>query len=182
MHPLKKNKLRRQQRHKENDRVSVTDVSDFSASLKKELGEEAKVSVIYTNPYRAQPKEPFSILFHSPCLDLLLKKMIGLNEVVLLLYLVKTIDADNLVLSLTKAKIAKDLGLSRSVISRAWKKLVDVKVILEDEGDHVYINPHLITRSGLAKMRESSTYQLARSEMQKYSVENPFKPALPEGF
>lgn len=181
--PFNRKKLRSVRKLAEKKNKGVTDVGQFSNDLKQKLGDDAKISVIYANQYRAKPKEPFALLFYETCLSLLLKKVIGLNEVVLLLYLVKTVDDDNLVLSLTKAKIAKDLGVDRSTVSRAWRKLSDEKIILESEDDHVYINPHLINRSGLAKMRESATYSLASAARGQYLSTNPQKEfGLPEGF
>lgn len=164
-------------------RKAITSIGPFADHLKKELGDEAKVSVIYSSPYRAKPNEPFALFFYETCFNLLLKKVIGMNEMILMLYLLKSVTGDNLVLSLSKAKIAKDLGFSRSKVSRSWKRLAGEKIILVNENDHVFINPHLISRSALAKMRETQTYRLAADERYKFQSANPSKEfGLPVGF
>lgn len=118
-----------------------------------------KVNVYYPDPNKAFPREPFALFFFQTCLRLLVEKKIGINEMTLLLYLVNKLDGENMLVMFSRTRVAADLNVSRSVISRAWKKLMDMNILFIVDG-HLYVNPHLITRSGLAKIKNSDVYQL----------------------
>lgn len=132
-------------------------------SLKNELSklddDKTVVNVYYPNPERAFPKEPFALFFFQTCLRLLMEKKIGINEMTLLLYLVNGLNGENMLVMFSKTRIAADLNVSRSVVSRSWRKLMDMNILFICDG-HLHVNPHLITRSGLAKIRNSDAYLL----------------------
>lgn len=74
-------------------------------------------------------------------LEKLGKNMSG-AEYTIMIRLCKLMQHGNLIASVSQSALAEELGMSKSNVSKCWKKLID-KNILAQEGKHTMINANL---------------------------------------
>ncbi|WP_170981946.1 MarR family transcriptional regulator, partial [Escherichia coli] len=59
----------------------------------------------------------------------------------IIIYLFSIIDYGNILVNFSQSRVAKDLGLQKSNVSRAFKELFEKKILIRNtEDDHVYLN------------------------------------------
>lgn len=137
-----------------------TDLKSIKKTVTQHLSKNPNNQVtVFCAPPRAKPEHPFAIFFYETCMKMLMNGSLGITELKVLFAMTGLLDTDNLVLSLSKTQIAERIGLSRSVVSRAWARLLENRILLDDKGT-VYVNPHFMTRGRLALLKKSRAYAL----------------------
>jgi hypothetical protein len=137
-----------------------TDLKNIKKTVAQHLSKNPNNQVtVFCAPPRAKPEHPFAIFFYETCLNLLMSGSLGIAELKVLFAILGLLDTENLVLRLSKTQIAEKIGLSRSVVSRAWSRLIENRILLDDKGT-IYVNPHFMTRGRLALLKKSRAYAL----------------------
>ena len=166
---LKKSSLRRNHPRtvgKTYERTTVRGVAQvIDNKIDRHPGHEVTV---VTAPPRLRPKNPFAILFFQTLSHYLLCDLIGLVEVKVLLLLLNAADSENIVLRLSQKDLALAIGVNQSTVSRAFARLLKTHFILANESGSYVINPQLITRSSLRKVKETTGYKLNAANVQKW--------------
>ncbi|BCA66010.1 hypothetical protein SHINM1_016120 [Fluviibacter phosphoraccumulans] len=93
---------------------------------------------------------------------------IGLVEVKVLLLLLNAADTENIVLKLSQKDLAMSIGVNQSTVSRAFARLLKTHFILTSQNGSYVINPQLITRSSLRKVKETAAYKLNATIQKSY--------------
>lgn len=87
----------------------------------------------------------YSIVFHDS-VKTLSKMNLKPNAYKIVIYLFGIIEMGNILVGFSQKKIATDLGLQPSNVSRAFKELFEKGVLIKDgEDGHIYLNSNLCT-------------------------------------
>lgn len=145
----------------EKEKWARTSLEEVPAEVDKLLiaNGDKQVSVIVREA-RIKPKNPFSIVFHESLSDLIHTGRLGLIEVRVLLSLLKFAAMGNFI-SINQSEIAKDLQVSRSTVSRAWRVLQKEQILLTNMQGSLLINPQIAARTSLKKLRDQKEYKLS---------------------
>ncbi|MCV5526340.1 MarR family transcriptional regulator, partial [Escherichia coli] len=85
-------------------------------------------------------KDDFSMIFKTN-IGTLARMKLTPTSFRIIIYLFSIIDYGNILVNFSQSKVAKDLGLQKSNVSRAFKELFEKKILIRNaEDDHVYLN------------------------------------------
>lgn len=89
------------------------------------------------------------------------------------MYLFGIIEMGNILVNFSQKKIADDLGLQPSNVSRAFKELFDKKVLIKDSEDgHVYLNSNLCTMGVPKNFDKKRMKSLQKSNIETKDFKN----------
>lgn len=120
-------------------------------------GGEANI-IALPGGFKQDVLNPFVIVFNRNMLQLLKDKelQLGINEMKVIFQLCEYAEFGNL-LNVSQKKLARDLSIDTSSVSRAMKKLTSKGILISDaeaEGEegNLYLNPQIITKGALHKI------------------------------
>lgn len=131
------------------------------------LSEEQSDISVNVNVKKNKPKVilgQFFIGFAENLLQLDLKP----TEFKVVIYILKMMDYGNLV-SLKQSTIAKDLGLDKSAVNRAWKVLITKKVLVDNNG-HIYFNSNFCAKGLSSSLDKERIENLKRSNVSDENI------------
>lgn len=169
---LNRSSLRRNQSRKETginfERTNVQAVGQI-VDYQIERHPTHEVTVL-TAPPRLRPKNPFAILFFQTLMHYLIKDEIGIIEVKILLILLSLADTENIVVKVSQIDLATQINVNQSTVSRSFNKLLKVNFLLKSVNGSYIINPQLMTRSSLRKVKQSSAYLMNKDIKKDISI------------
>lgn len=172
---LNRSSLRRNQSRKETginfERTNVQAVGRI-VDYQIERHPSHEVTVL-TAPPRLRPKNPFAILFFRTMTHYLITNQLGIVEIKVLLLLLNSTDSENIVLKLSQKDLADEIGVNQSTVSRAFAKLIKTNLILTNANGSFVINPQLITRSSLRKIKQTDGYERNAAIQKRLADSNP---------
>lgn len=114
----------------------------------------------------------YSIVFHDS-VKTLSKMNLKPNAYKIVMYLFGIIEMGNILVNFSQKKIADDLGLQPSNVSRAFKELFDKKVLIKDSEDgHVYLNSNLCTMGVPKNFDQKRMKSLQKSNIETEDFKN----------
>ena len=114
----------------------------------------------------------YSIVFHDS-VKTLSKMNLKPNAYKIVMYLFGIIEMGNILVNFSQKKIADDLGLQPSNVSRAFKELFDKKVLIKDSEDgHVYLNSNLCTMGVPKNFDKKRMKSLQKSNIETKDFKN----------
>jgi len=121
--------------HKEEDIIkNALDIDDMN-----------EVNINVTKKKKTGFLGTYSIVFHDS-VKTLSRMNLKPNSYKIVMYLFSIIEMGNILVNFSQKKIADDLGLQPSNVSRAFKELFEKSVLIKDgEDGHVYLNSNLCT-------------------------------------
>ncbi|EJF9176398.1 replication/maintenance protein RepL, partial [Salmonella enterica] len=109
----------------------------------------------------------YSIVFHDS-VKTLSKMNLKPNSYKIVMYLFSIIEMGNVLIGFSQKKIATDLGLQPSNVSRSFKELFEKGILIKDSKDgHIFLNSNLCTM-GIPKNFSKDKIE----KLQKSSLEN----------
>lgn len=92
-----------------------------------------------------------------------------------MLYLFSVIDYGNIIPDFSQSRIAKDLGLNKSNVSRAFKELFERKILIRDAIDNqVYLNSNLCVKGIPRRFNEDLMDKFRKSRLETEDFANSF--------
>ena len=114
----------------------------------------------------------YSIVFHDS-VKTLSKMNLKPNAYKIVMYLFGIIEMGNILVNFSQKKIADDLGLQPSNVSRAFKELFEKKVLIKDSEDgHVYLNSNLCTMGVPKNFDQKRMKSLQKSNIETEDFKN----------
>lgn len=114
----------------------------------------------------------YSIVFHDS-VKTLSKMNLKPNAYKIVMYLFGIIEMGNILVNFSQKKIADDLGLQPSNVSRAFKELFDKGVLIKDSEDgHVYLNSNLCTMGVPKNFDQKRMKSLQKSNIETEDFKN----------
>lgn len=107
----------------------------------------------------------YSIVFHDS-IKALSRMGLKPNAYKITLYLFSIISMGNIIINFSKKKIADDLGLQSSNVSRAFKELFEKKILIEDNNGHVFLNSNLATMGIPKNFNKETMEKLKKSQVE----------------
>lgn len=93
----------------------------------------------------------------------------------IVLYLFSVIDYGNIIPDFSQSRIAKDLGLNKSNVSRAFKELFERKILIRDAIDNqVYLNSNLCVKGIPRRFNEDLMDKFRKSRLETEDFANSF--------
>ena len=79
----------------------------------------------------------------------------------------------NIIINFSQKKIAQDLGLQPSNVSRAFKELFEKKILIKDEEEgHTYLNSNLATMGIPKNFNQKTMENLKKSQVETEDFKN----------
>ncbi|HIA8811387.1 Uncharacterised protein [Klebsiella pneumoniae] len=145
--------------------------ADFLKS-QAEVEDLSELNIHATAKKKTSFNGTYSIVFHDSIKAL---SQMGLkpNAYKITLYLFSIISMGNIIVNFSKKKIADDLGLQPSNVSRAWKELFEKKILIEDsETGHVFLNSNLATMGVPKNFNKETMEKLKKSQVETEDFKN----------
>ena len=130
------------------------------------MPEDLEEIKIKANSYKKTSfRDDFSMIFKG--------NMATLARIVL--YLFSVIDYGNIIPDFSQSRIAKDLGLNKSNVSRAFKELFERKILIRDAIDNqVYLNSNLCVKGIPRRFNEDLMDKFRKSRLETEDFANSF--------
>ena len=126
-------------------KVLIDDTEEAIIKNALDVDDMNEVNINVTRKKKTGFLGTYSIVFHDS-VKTLSKMNLKPNAYKIVMYLFGIIEMGNILVNFSQKKIADDLGLQPSNVSRAFKELFDKKVLIKDSEDgHVYLNSNLCT-------------------------------------
>jgi len=148
-----------------------SDQADFLKN-QAEVEDLSELNITATAKKKTAFNGSYSIVFHDSIKAL---SLMGLkpNAYKITLYLFSIISMGNVIVNFSKKKIAEDLGLQPSNVSRAWKELFEKKILIEDkENGHVFLNSNLATMGIPKNFNKQTMDKLKKSQVETEDFKN----------
>ena len=95
------------------------------------------------------------------------------NAYKIVIYLFSSITMGNIIINFSQKKIAQDLGLQPSNVSRAFKELFEKKILIKDEEEgHTYLNSNLATMGIPKNFNQKTMENLKKSQVETEDFKN----------
>lgn len=161
--------LAMQERHHKED-LEAREKTNQSAERLANAMEDAKAA-IFIGRRRIKPINQFVLLFYENLREIIEEFDLNTTNLRVLLVLIEKMEFGNLV-QLNQSALAKELGMQRQNLHRAFKKLKEVGLLLEVDSS-LYINPHVIAKGSLLdqKLDEEAEPSEVYSKITKQSKE-----------
>ena len=120
-------------------------ISSLLADVQQKIDESDGRINVYTSPSKMPIMNEFAILFCSAFLSTIDDYNLSRNEIRLTLKIIEMMRFGNLV-KLSWTDVGKSLEIKRNNMPRHVKALKDAKLLVEDEGGNIYLNPQIIAK------------------------------------
>ncbi len=129
--------------------------SAIAEALDVSLDDLEELRIKASNKRKTSFKDDFSMIFKTN-IGTLAKMKLTPTSFRIIIYLFSIIDYGNILVNFSQSRVAKDLGLQKSNVSRAFKELFEKKILIRNaEDDHVYLNSNLCVKGFLINLMRS---------------------------
>lgn len=126
-------------------RALLDDTEESKIMSALEVDDLNEVNINITKKKKTAFLGTYSLVFHDS-VKTLSKMNLKPNAYKIVIYLFGLIEMGNILVGFSQKKIATDLGLQPSNVSRAFKELFEKGVLIKDgEDGHIYLNSNLCT-------------------------------------
>lgn len=95
------------------------------------------------------------------------------NAYKIVVYMFSVLQMGNIIINFSQKKIAEDLGLKQSNVSRSFKELFAHKILIKDsENGHVYFNSNIATIGIPRNFNKQTMENLQRSQVETENFKN----------
>ncbi|KNC31019.1 hypothetical protein FF38_07703, partial [Lucilia cuprina] len=164
------NELRGLRSMKANAQIALEEQERLKAALGAEDMGDVQISAF--NKKKTSFNAPYSIVFHDS-IKTLSKMNLKPNAYKIVLYMFSILQMGNIIINFSQKKIAEDLGLQQSNVSRAFKELFEKKILIKDsENGHVYFNSNIATIGIPKNFNKQTMDNLQRSQVETEEFKN----------
>ncbi|AWL51409.1 helix-turn-helix domain-containing protein [Klebsiella pneumoniae] len=148
--------------------------SAIAEALDVSLDDLEELRIKASNKRKTSFKDDFSMIFKTN-IGTLAKMKLTPTSFWIIIYLFSIIDYGNILVNFSQSRVAKDLGLQKSNVSRAFKELFEKKILIRNaEDDHVYLNSNLCVKGIPHKFNEEQMGKFKRSKAETEDFDNSF--------
>ncbi|WP_174263308.1 helix-turn-helix domain-containing protein [Cronobacter sakazakii] len=148
--------------------------SAIAEALDVSLDDLEELRIKASNKRKTSFKDDFSMIFKTN-IGTLAKMKLTPTSFRIIIYLFSIIDYGNILVNFSQSRVAKDLGLQKSNVSRAFKELFEKKILIRNtEDDHVYLNSNLCVKGIPHKFNEEQMDKFKRSKAETEDFDNSF--------
>lgn len=153
-------------------KVLIDDTEEAIIKNALDVDDMNEVNINVTRKKKTGFLGTYSIVFHDS-VKTLSKMNLKPNAYKIVMYLFGIIEMGNILVNFSQKKIADDLGLQPSNVSRAFKELFDKKVLIKDSEDgHVYLNSNLCTMGVPKNFDQKRMKSLQKSNIETEDFKN----------
>lgn len=153
-------------------KVLINDTDEAVIKNALDVEDMNEVNINVTRKKKTGFLGTYSIVFHDS-VKTLSKMNLKPNAYKIVMYLFGIIEMGNILVNFSQKKIADDLGLQPSNVSRAFKELFDKKVLIKDSEDgHVYLNSNLCTMGVPKNFDQKRMKSLQKSNIETEDFKN----------
>ncbi|MEI9577702.1 MULTISPECIES: helix-turn-helix domain-containing protein [Enterobacteriaceae] len=153
-------------------KVLINDTDEAVIKNALDVEDMNEVSINVTRKKKTGFLGTYSIVFHDS-VKTLSKMNLKPNAYKIVMYLFGIIEMGNILVNFSQKKIADDLGLQPSNVSRAFKELFDKGVLIKDSEDgHVYLNSNLCTMGVPKNFDQKRMKSLQKSNIETEDFKN----------
>lgn len=122
-------------------------LADIATSLQDQMDHKGAKATVVIGKNKMQTINEYAFLFATNLNAIIIEYNLTRRDIMVVLKLIEYMYFGNL-LSFSNSKLAKDLNLDPSNVSKVMKKLKHTELIIEDEGN-LYFNPHIACKGTL---------------------------------
>ncbi len=153
-------------------KVLINDTDEAVIKNALDVEDMNEVNINVTRKKKTGFLGTYSIVFHDS-VKTLSKMNLKPNAYKIVMYLFGIIEMGNILVNFSQKKIADDLGLQPSNVSRAFKELFDKRVLIKDSEDgHVYLNSNLCTMGVPKNFDQKRMKSLQKSNIETEDFKN----------
>ena len=153
-------------------KVLIDDTEEAIIKNALDVDDMNEVNINVTRKKKTGFLGTYSIVFHDS-VKTLSKMNLKPNAYKIVMYLFGIIEMGTILVNFSQKKIADDLGLQPSNVSRAFKELFDKKVLIKDSEDgHVYLNSNLCTMGVPKNFDQKRMKSLQKSNIETEDFKN----------
>jgi hypothetical protein len=153
-------------------KVLINDTDEAVIKNALDVEDMNEVNINVTRKKKTGFLGTYSIVFHDS-VKTLSKMNLKPNAYKIVMYLFGIIEMGNVLVNFSQKKIADDLGLQPSNVSRAFKELFDKGVLIKDSEDgHVYLNSNLCTMGVPKNFDQKRMQNLQKSNVETEDFKN----------
>ncbi|END5739475.1 helix-turn-helix domain-containing protein [Escherichia coli] len=153
-------------------KVLINDTDEAVIKNALDVEDMNEVNINVTRKKKTGFLGTYSIVFHDS-VKTLSKMNLKPNAYKIVMYLFGIIEMGNILVNFSQKKIADDLGLQPSNVSRAFKELFDKGVLIKDSEDgHVYLNSNLCTMGVPKNFDQKRMKSLQKSNIETEDFKN----------
>ena len=153
-------------------KVLINDTDEAVIKNALDVEDMNEVNINVTRKKKTGFLGTYSIVFHDS-VKTLSKMNLKPNAYKIVMYLFGIIEMGNILVNFSQKKIADDLGLQQSNVSRAFKELFDKGVLIKDSEDgHVYLNSNLCTMGVPKNFDQKRMKSLQKSNIETEDFKN----------
>lgn len=148
--------------------------SAIAKALDVTVDELEEITIKASTKKKTSFKDDFSVVFKTN-IGTLAKMKLTPTSFRITIYLFSILDYGNILVNFSQTRIAEDLGLHKSNVSRAFKELFDNKILIRDTEDgHVYLNSNLCVKGIPHKFIEEQMDKFKKSKVETEDFDNSF--------
>ena len=134
-------------------------ITEAASGISEKISDGSSVKVIVAkDKYQTDILNPFAMIFCEVLFNTIEEYNLTKNDIRTILRIIYYARFGNLI-QMSNTKLAKDLGMNKSSLSRSMKKLRESGILVEDEGN-LYLNPQVISKGSFAKIEEDKELEL----------------------
>ncbi|HHH1674523.1 TPA: helix-turn-helix domain-containing protein, partial [Yersinia enterocolitica] len=158
--------------------TNLTITKEQKAAIAKALDvtvdELEEITIKASTKKKTSFKDDFSLVFKTN-IGTLAKMKLTPTSFRITIYLFSILDYGNILVNFSQSRIAEDLGLHKSNVSRAFKELFDNKILIRDAEDgHVYLNSNLCVKGIPHKFIDEQMDKFKKSKVETEDFDNSF--------
>lgn len=170
VYKLKENLKNEVQKMKANAQITAEEQERLREALNAEDMNDVQIAAF--NKKKTSFNAPYSIVFHDS-IKTLSRMDLKPNAYKIVLYMFSILQMGNIIINFSQKKIAKDMGLQPSNVSRAFKELFEKKILIKDsENGHVYFNSNIATIGIPKNFNKQTMENLQRSQVETEDFKN----------
>lgn len=148
--------------------------SAIAKALDVTVDELEEITIKASTKKKTSFKDDFSVVFKTN-VGTLAKMKLTPTSFRITIYLFSILDYGNILVNFSQSRIAEDLGLHKSNVSRAFKELFDNKILIRDtENGHVYLNSNLCVKGIPHKFIDEQMDKFKKSKVETEDFDNSF--------
>lgn len=153
-------------------KVLINDTDEATIKNVLDVDDMNEVNINVTRKKKTGFLGTYSIVFHES-VKTLSKMNLKPNAYKIVMYLFGIIEMGNILVNFSQKKIADDLGLQPSNVSRAFNELFKKGVLIKDSEDgHVYLNSNLCTMGVPKNFDQKRMKSLQKSNIETEDFKN----------
>lgn len=159
-----------------NTNLTITKEQKFAIAkaLDVTVDELEEITIKASTKKKTSFKDDFSVVFKTN-VGTLAKMKLTPTSFRITIYLFSILDYGNILVNFSQSRIAEDLGLHKSNVSRAFKELFDNKILIRDtENGHVYLNSNLCVKGIPHKFIDEQMDKFKKSKVETEDFDNSF--------